>query len=58
MDLEVQGLFLDISKALDQVLHAGQICKLHQNGICGDLIKILNGYLTNRKQRVVFNDQC
>ena len=58
MDLEIQRLFLDISKALDKILHAGLIYKLHQNGICGDLIKILNGYLTNRKQRVVFNDQC
>ena len=58
MDLEIQRLFLDISKALDKILHAGLIYKLHQNSICGDLIKILNGYLTNRKQRAALNDQC
>ena len=34
------------------------IYKLRQNGICGDLINILNDFLTNRKQRVVLNGQC
>ena len=53
--LEVRGLFLDISKAIDKVWHAGMIYKLRQNGICGDLINILNDFLTNRKQRVVLN---
>ena len=33
------------------------ICKLRQNGICVDLINILNDFLTNRKQRVVLNGQ-
>ena len=50
--LEVRGLFLDISKAFDKVWHAGLIYKLRQNDICGDLINILNDFLTNRKQRV------
>ena len=31
---------------------------MRQNGICGDLINILNDFLTNRKQRVVLNGQC
>ena len=39
-------------------MHAGLIYKLCQNGICGDLINILNDFLTNRKQRVVLNGQC
>ena len=56
--LEVRGLFLDISKAFDKVWHAGLVDKLYQNGICGDLINTLNDFLTNRKQRVVLNDQC
>ena len=56
--LEVRGLFLDVSKAFDKVWHAGLIYKLRQNGICGDLINILNDFLTNRKQRVVLNGQC
>ena len=33
------------------------ICKLRQNGIWGDLINILNDFLTNKKQRVVLNGQ-
>ena len=56
--LEIRGLFLDISKAFDKVWHAGLIYKLRQNGTCGDLINILNDFLTNRKQRVVLNGQC
>ena len=56
--LEVRGLFLDVSKAFDKVWHAGLIYKLRQNGICGDLINILNDFLTNRKQRVALNGHC
>ena len=56
--LEVRGLFLDISKAFGKVWHAGLIYKLRQNGICEDLINILNDFLINRKQRVVLNRQC
>ena len=56
--LEVRGLFLDVSKAFDKVWHAGLTYKLRQNSICGDLINILNDFLTNRKQRVVLNGQC
>ena len=55
---EVRGLFLDVSKAFDKVWYAGLIYKLRQNGICEDLINILNDFLTNRKQRVDLNDQC
>ena len=29
-----------------------------KTAICGDLINILNDFLTNRKQRVVLNGQC
>ena len=56
----LQKLFslLKGSKAFDKVWHAGLIYKLHQNSICGDLINILNDFLTNRKQRVVLNGQC
>lgn len=38
--LEVQGSILDISKALDKCWHPGLTYKLHQNGICQDLIKL------------------
>ena len=55
--LEVRGLFLDISKAFEKVWHVGLIYKLRQNVLCGDLINILNYFLTNRKQREVLNGQ-
>ena len=58
MGLEVRGIFLDISKAFDKVWHDGLIFKLRQNGICGEMINILEDFLSDRKQRVVLNGQC
>ena len=54
---EVRGVFLDISKASDKVWHEGLIFKLKQNGISGELLKILSDFLSNRKQIVVLNGQ-
>ena len=53
--LEVRAVFLDISKAFDKVWHGGLIFKLKQNGISGNLLKLFENYLHNRKQRVVLN---
>ena len=53
--LEVRAVFLDISKAFDKVWHDGLIFKLKQNGVSGTLLKLLENYLHNRKQRVVLN---
>ena len=50
---EVRTVFLDISKAFDKVWHDGLIFKLEQNGISGNLLKLDQNYLINRKQRVV-----
>ena len=58
MGLEVRGIFLDISKAFDKVWHDGLISKLRQNGICSEMINILEDFLSDRKQRVVLNGQC
>ena len=55
--LEVRGVFLDISKAFDKVWHEGLIFKLKQNGVSGDLLHILSDFLSNSKQKVVFNGQ-
>ena len=52
--LEVRAVFLDISKASDKVWHDGLIFKLEQNGVCGNLLKFFQNYLTNRKPRVVY----
>ena len=54
MELEVRGIFLNISKAFDKVWHDGLIFKLRQNGICGEMINILEDFLSDRKQRVFF----
>ena len=54
---EVRGVFLDISKAFDKVWHQGVILKLKQNGISGNLLKIIEDFLSNRYQRVVLNGQ-
>ena len=35
--------------------HDGLIFKLEQNGVSGNLLKLLQNYLSNRKQRVVLN---
>ena len=56
--LEVRAVFLDISKAFDKVWHDGLIFKLKQNGISGNLLKLFENYLNNRKQCVVLNGSC
>ena len=53
--LEVRAVFLDISKAFDKVWHDGLIFKLEQNRISGNLLRLLQNYLNDRKQRVVIN---
>ena len=52
---EVRGVFLDISKAFDKVLHKGLIHKLKKDGVAGNLLKTLADFLKDRKQRVVLN---
>ena len=54
---EVKGVFLDISKAFDKVWDQGVSFKLKQNGISGNLLKIMEDFLANRYQRVVLNGQ-
>ena len=50
--LEVRGVFLDLSKAFDNVWHDGLIYKLKLLGISGSLLKLIQNYLDNRFQRV------
>ena len=54
---EVRAVFLDISKAFDKVWHCGIIFKLSQNGISGNLHRLLPSCLSERMQRVVLNVQ-
>ena len=52
---ETRAAFLDISKAFDKVWHSGLLFKLKQNGFNGNLLSMLEHYLSNRKQRVILN---
>lgn len=54
---DVRGVFLDIYKAFDKVWHEGLLFKLKSYGVQGQLLKLLQNYLTNRQQRVVLNGQ-
>ena len=54
---EVTGVFLNVSKAFDKVWHEGLLFKLNQNGISGNLLKLLHDFFSCRKQRVVLNGQ-
>ena len=53
----VRGVFLDIWKAFDKVWHEGLILKLSRNGISGNMLNLLKGFLKYRKQRVPLNGQ-
>ena len=52
---EVRGVFLDISKAFGKVWDQGVILKLKQNGISGNLLNIIEDFLSNRYQRIYLN---
>ena len=52
---EIRAVFLDISKAFDTVWHEGLIFKLKRIGVEGDMINIIQSFLSNRKQRVTID---
>ena len=56
--LEVRSVYLDISKAFDRVWHEGLIYKLKRCGVSGNLLLLLQSFLSNRKQRTVLNGQA
>ena len=55
--METKATFLDLSKAFGKVWHKGLIYKLRQYGFTGNLLTLLTDILSNRKERVVLNDQ-
>ena len=48
-----QGVFLDVSSALENVWHKGLIEKLNQIGVEGKLLDLFKSYLSNRRKIVV-----
>ena len=55
--LKVRSVFLDISKAFYKVWHKGLIYKIKSMDVSGQLLNLLENYLTNRHQRVLLNGQ-
>ena len=51
------ALLTDLSKAFDCLPHDLIVAKLHTYGFSIDSLKLINSYLTERKQRVKINDQ-
>ena len=54
---EVKGVFLDVSKALDNLSYDGLIYKLKQNGVSRKLLNVMKDFLDFRKQKVIVNRQ-
>ena len=54
---ETRGVFLDMLKAFDKVWHEGLMYKLKSFGISGNLLSLLNNFLSERFQRVILNGQ-
>ena len=55
--LDVRSVYLDISKAFDRVWHDGLIHKLKRCGVSGQLLLLIESFLSGRKQRTVLNGQ-
>ena len=53
--VNVRGTFIDISKAFDKVWHDGLISKPKSYGVENKLLNLIQNYLTNRQQCVLFN---
>ena len=53
----MRGVFLNIPKAFDKAWHKGLLFKLQSDGVEGELLSLLECYLSNREQRVVLIGQ-
>ena len=54
---EYGALLTDLSQAFDCLPHDLIVPKHHAHGFLMESLKLINGYLTERKQRVNLNDQ-
>jgi hypothetical protein len=54
----VDLLFLDFEKAFDKVPHRRLLQKLEAYGVSGSILKWIEAFLRNRRQRVVLGGEC
>ena len=54
----VDIIYLDFQKAFDKVPHKRLLIKLKSHGIQGDILRWVENWLNNRKQRVVINGKA
>ena len=52
------AVYIDFSKAFDSVPHERLLIKLKSLGICGPLLRWIEGFVSNRQQRVVIRGQA
>ena len=56
--VSIDVIYLDFSKAFDKVPHKRLLLKLKAMGIGGRVLKWIESWLGNRRQRVVLNGKC
>ena len=54
----VDIIYLDLLKSFDKVSHKRLLSKLKAHGIRGNVLKWIENWLTDRKQRVVINGKA
>ena len=55
--LETRAVFFDISKAFDKVWHKGLLFKLEPMGISGNVLNLMESFLSEKFQKVLLNGQ-
>ena len=55
--VETRAVVLDISKAFDKVWHEGLIFKFQSMGFSGNILNLMNSFLSERYQRLLLNGQ-
>ena len=53
--VEIDVIYLDLTRAFDTVCHSRLLLKLQRYGIAGSLLSWFSDYLSSRQQRVVIN---
>ena len=55
---QIDTVYLDIKKAFDSIPHRRLLLKLKNYGFDGNLLKWIEDFLSERRQRVIFNGKC